>query len=167
MTSIHHTSHRDDWNTPAPVLDRVRLVAPIGLDPCSNLSSIVNARVELRLPQRDGLSCSWVGELAPGEVAFANPVYGRHIGPWMAKCAEEARRGADIIALVAARPDTAWFRVCWDTAAAICFWRGRITFLGAPYPAPFPSAVVLWSDSVKVRTAFSGAFWTAGKVVTL
>jgi len=164
--AVHYSSDRDDWCTPEDVLTRVRFVGDIGLDPCSNDESIVGASFDFGFHD-DGLNRNWAANVRRRQLVYVNPPYGREIGHWMRKCADEAQAGADIIALVPARTDTVWFRVCWDTAASICFWRGRLTFLGAPHPAPFPSAAVLWTDSVKVRTAFRGAFWTAGRVVTL
>ena len=160
MNTALLTSNRGDWNTPQNVLDLVRAVGTIGLDPCSNAGSIVGATASLngRDETDSGLTCSWRCD----RLAFLNPPYGREIGKWLAKCSEEASRGAEIIALLPARPDTAWWQDHAAKADAICFWRGRLTFLGAPSPAPFPSAVVYWG----VRPyRFADAFVIAGWVV--
>jgi hypothetical protein len=135
-------SERDTWNTPQLIVDIVRQVGGgrIALDPCGNAGSIVGADREYRLENGDdGLRDPWT----VGGLVYVNPPYGREIGPWVERCYDQARLGAPVIALLPARPDTRWFRSCWK-AAAICFIRGRLTFLGAPSPAPFPSVLVYW-----------------------
>lgn len=136
-----YSSARDSWNTPPEVLDRLRAWAPIGLDPCSNASSIVHAATEWRLERgEDGLSLPW----ADRGLVFVNPPYGRALGPWLAKCTSEGVRGVEVVALVTGRPDTRWFQAAARSCAALHFWAGRLTFLGAPHPAPFPSCLFYW-----------------------
>jgi hypothetical protein len=83
------TSKRTDWCTPAEVLDIARTAfgGEIGLDPCSNAQSIVNARREIRfgrpgdiaartddgrlIVHGDGLEAAW----GRGS-AFVNPPFG-------------------------------------------------------------------------------------------
>lgn len=151
------------WCTPEVVLERVRRVGPIMLDPCSNGRSIVRAKTEWRGPPHgpDGLAEPWAGH----GLVYCNPPYGRGIGQWVAKCALEALDGAEVIALVPARPDTAWWHEAVVLhAAAICFWRGRLSFLGAAAGAPFPSAVIYYGRRPDI---FASAFREAGWVVDL
>lgn len=136
------SSARPDWNTPAIVLDAVRRLGPIELDPCSNEGSIVGATTTCD-GAIDGLALDWAATAGDG-IVYVNPPYGRAIGAWTAKCADEERAGAEIVALLPARTDTAWWHRDVMTARSICLWRGRLTFLGAPGPAPFPSAVAYW-----------------------
>ena len=49
------------------------------------------------------------------------------------------RRGGSGIALVPGRIDTRWFQNHIGQARSLCFVRSRITFVGAPDPAKFPS----------------------------
>jgi hypothetical protein len=137
-------SERMDWNTPQVIVDLVRAVGggEIKLDPCSNENSIVGAEVSFRFDHgQDGLKLPWYTD----GLVYVNPPYGREIGPWIERCAKYGAE-TDVIALVPARTDTKWFQTCWK-AAGICFVRGRLTFLGAPSPAPFPSALVHWGPS--------------------
>lgn len=69
--------------------------------------------------------------------------------------------GRNVIALLPARVDTKWFRYAWE-ADALCFWYGRLTFLGAEANAPFPSVFAYWG---KHRYRFAAAFADAGKIV--
>ena len=156
------SSARSDWNTPDVVLELARQMGPIALDPCSNETSIVGATVEWRL-ERDGdsLMRPWP---ATGMV-WVNPPYGRSVGLWTSRCRDYAWvSGGEAIALVPARTDTTWWhRDCVPPKSdAVCFWKGRLTFLGAPASAPFPSALVYWGPRrFKFRDVFqgSGAIW--------
>lgn len=156
------------WNTPNVVLTPIRThFGQIALDPCSNPTSIVNARKTYSGPgiDKDGLKESW---LAKG-VTFVNPVYGRGpngIKPWVAKCVAEAklmRDSADeLILLGPARTDTAFFQdlVC-PTANQVLLWKGRLTFLGAPAGAFFPSFLAYWGyreDLFRIAFADKGVF---------
>lgn len=155
------SSARGDWQTPDCVLERVRKVAPIGLDPCTSPENPCGADYcSTPLLGGDGLLADWTAFHAPGRLVYCNPPYGRGIGAWVEKCHDEYMRGGEVIALLPARTDTRWFP--WD-AVAICFWRGRLTFKGAPAPAPFPSAVVYWGQRY---WAFNDAFCDVGKIVS-
>lgn len=151
------------WCTPPSVLYRVCLSfgRSVGLDPCSNPNSIVGAATEWSLAHGDdGLVPSWQSR---GPV-YCNPPYGRGvIDRWAAKIALEGALGAELVALLPARVDTHWFQAMW-TAHAICFWTGRVKFLGAETGAPFPSCLPYWGEHVE---AFRKAFSPVGKVLVL
>lgn len=123
-----------DFNTPPEFLTLVRQLDPrgIGLDPCSNETSLVQA---LRTYTREdnGLTQSWRGH----GLVFMNPPHSQppnNIEPWMAKAFTEfspTLRSAtfdQLVALVPAKTDTGWFHnhaICADRA---CFLRGRLQF---------------------------------------
>jgi phage N-6-adenine-methyltransferase len=159
------TGGSDGWCTPVEVIDRVLRIGPIGLDPCTSAENPVDAPAFYVGGKRNGLAETWWQEEAlDGALAYVNPPYSQ-VGAWAAKVAEEAARSVEVVTLVAARPDPRWFyRLVWDSAQAVCFWRGRLTFVGAPGPAPFPSALVYHG---RRPWAFEAAFQDAGKVVRL
>ncbi len=164
MSFVEKTTEatRVDWNTPEiikSVVECFNLGRPVGLDPCSNPNSIIKALRNMSLEKGDdGLNASWQDY----GLVYVNPPYGRAIGPWIDKCAREgAKGGAEIIALVPARVDTRWFQKCWE-AQAICFWRGRLKFLGADQSATFPSALVYWGPR---KEGFKHLFDGYGRVV--
>lgn len=131
-------SQRDTWNTPPEVLDPLAHLGPIGLDPCSNETSIVDAALRWTLPECDGLTLPWVGH----GLVYVNPPYGEEIVAWIDKALREAEdHQVEQVLLVPARPDTRWFRSL-ARVASIGFWAGRLRFLGAATSAPFPSAIV-------------------------
>lgn len=157
-----HSSKNEHWGTPEEVLTPVRQVGKIILDPCSNKQSIVLAENNICLPQ-DGLAEDWYKY---NGLVYVNPPYGRKIFSWMVKCQQESCFGAEIIALVPSRTDTKWFQGTIgrkNGADAVCFWKGRIKFLGAPHPAPFPSVVAYWGPRVD---KFKKVFGPKGWVVT-
>lgn len=160
MDAALFSSERPDWQTPDVVLERVRKVAPIALDPCTVQSNPVGAARWLTVESAlDGLTASWT-ELADGGLVYHNPPYGRALSRWAAKVDVEACDGAEIITLVPARTDTKWFHTLVENARVVCFWKGRIKFRGATAGAPFPSAAVYHGERGSGR--FYGAFRDAG-----
>ena len=162
------SSAKHDWRTPAVVLDRVRQIGPIGLDPCGAEGSLVGARITLSLEDgNDGLSADWVqligGLEADPRLIFVNSPYGSEVGRWVAKAVREARAGAEIVLLLPARTDARWWQNHVRAAAAVCFWAGRLKFVGAPSSAPFPSALWYFGSRVAAfREAFADAGWIVG-----
>ena len=133
------TSSRDDWETPKALFDALDAEHHFTLDPCSTDANAKCAKHYTKAD--DGLTQSW-----GGEVVFCNPPYGRDIRKWVAKCHSEADR-AQVVALLPARTDTAWFHDHVYGKADVRFLRGRLKFeLGgvALQSAPFPSMIVRW-----------------------
>lgn len=130
--SALYSSVKQTWNTPRPVVDRLNLFDPRGveLDPCSNELSIVGAREEWRIERgEDGLARPWHSDHGP---CFCNPEY-EHLETWGAKMAREAERGVEVIGLIPSRTDTAAFHAhILRTCTALAFWRGRLEFLPGP-----------------------------------
>lgn len=162
-----------DWSTPPEILASVRdtFGGQIDLDPCSNEHSLVNAKVEYRLPERDGLRESW-----DESTIFVNPPYGSdpsrgtRIAHWFARIAEAAKAGSEVIALVPVATNTGhWKEHVYPVASAVCFlYAPRLKFYinGRPDPkgAPMSCAVIYYGDRLD---AFSQAFRTHGAVVPL
>ncbi len=164
--AVHYSSENQDWCTPPLVLDSIREVGPIILDPCAARIGLVNAAVEWYGPPGsiDGLSRPWTGPDLKRGVVYMNPPYA-DVAAWVARASSEAWAGAEVVALIPARPDTKyWHNEIFKFANAICFWRGRITFVGAPHAAPFPSAVVYWGPNLR---RFEAAMSSRGKVIRL
>lgn len=148
----------DGWLTPEWVLDLVRKMGPIGLDPCTEESNPTKA---VRGFTSHGLERDWFEWGVDGNI-FVNPPYGRALGAWGRKIAEgRPTYGPEVFALVPARPDTGWFGTLWDSAAAVAFFRKRIKFSHPSRPdkqAPmFPNAMFYFgSGSDAFKQVFSG-----------
>lgn len=177
-TAAMFSSEWDDWNTPEQVLAPVRAFngGPIGLDPCSNADSIVNALREYRLDRgEDGLVLTWAGF----GLVFFNPPYGDEIGPFMRRADAFGGAGVEIFALVPNRTDTAWYQDNVFNVAAKLEWAGRLvhprgrpdrrqlTLLGAgdvpvappeSGSAPFPSAILYWGPRARRFEQFFSPF---------
>lgn len=77
------TGGNDNWCTPEVVLERVRRIAPIGLDPCTTVDNPVGAW-RYYTPFEDGLASPWDGF----GLVFVNPPYSQmkasflRLSPW-------------------------------------------------------------------------------------
>ena len=131
------TSNKDDWETPQELFDKLDAIYHFTLDPCSTHE---NAKCEKHFTvEDDGLAQSW-----EDETVFCNPPYGRSIGEWVKKCAEESKH-AKVVMLIPARTDTAYFHDYIYRKAKVEFLRGRLKFERggvALNSAPFPSMIV-------------------------
>lgn len=153
------------WGTPLKYVNAVKEVfgGSIELDPCSNEYSIVNARVEFKLPNQDGLKEIW-----NYPTIYVNPPYGidkergTTIKNWLAKCANAYYDfGSEVIALVPVAANTAhWKKYVFTKAKAICFlYDTRLRFLengkDTGKGAPMACAMVYWGDNyVKFYNTF-------------
>lgn len=139
---VEHRSTNPNHLSPDVILEAVRDIGPIGLDPCTTGDNPTGARY-IRTEDCDpnGLETAW-HEF--GGIVYVNPPYGRHRGKrcleWVEKAIEESDKGAKVIMLLPARTDTSWFQRLF--AYQLCFIRGRLTFKGQINGAPFPSALV-------------------------
>jgi hypothetical protein len=132
------------------------------LDPCAPRRSRTRVRARVHLTaEDDGLSAPWRG------VVFVNPPYGRALGAWVAKARREVELGhaRTVVALLPARPDTAYWHEHVAGRAAVYFLRGRLRFGAGEQGAPFPSALAVWGAGAETLTALDvvliGA-WRAG-----
>jgi len=153
------TGGRDDWQTPDVVLDAVRRVGVIALDPCASpLARSQFAEVNFCkdcTQSPDGLTAPW-GMWEPGGLVYVNPPYSQ-AAAWIDKTIDAAEKGSPIILLVAARPGAKWYRKAKAHADAVAEWRGRVRFVGATHSAPFPSALMAYNISWRrFARAFDG-----------
>ena len=163
-----------DWGTPRKYVDAVRKVfgGEIALDPCANRYSIVHAKTEYHLPERDGLREPW-----DFPTIYVNPPYGADkrrgttIRHWLHRCAEAHRRcGAEVLALVPVATNTGhWKHYVWGKATAVCFlYDTRLRFLvegkDEGKGAPMSCAMVYWG---KAFERFADVFTEFGAVVDL
>ena len=138
------TSNRYDWETPQALFDELDAEYHFTLDPCSTHE---NAKCEKHYTvAENGLVQSW-----EGETVFCNPPYGRQIGEWVRKCAEESKH-AKVVMLIPARTDTGYFHDYIYHKAKVYFIRGRLKFeVGGVQrqSAPFPSMIVVFGSDAE------------------
>lgn len=149
----------NDANTPEWILERVRLLGTIGLDPCSNPWSTVGAAVEWSRDRgADGLALPWSG-LGP---AFVNPPYGRgELLAWAHKIAGEAAAGVEIVALTPADSRTRWTEVLHRAGGECIHLRKIVRFGGHSWGAPRPHAAWYFGPRPEAfRETFRGCgYW--------
>jgi site-specific DNA-methyltransferase (adenine-specific) len=132
-------SARTEWETPADLFALLDREFSFTLDVCATWANRKCAAYFSRA--KDGLRQGWFG------TCWMNPPYGRAIAAWVKKAHREAGRGATIVCLLPARTDTVWWQDTVMKAREIRLLRGRITFVGATAPAPFPSAVAIFKNT--------------------
>lgn len=136
----------------------------IGLDPCANELSMVDAR-RAYFEVDNGLVQSWRGH----GLVFMNPPHSTspcNIEPWMEKYFKEFANGPwdskdQFVGLVPSKTDTLWFHDhAREAADAMCFIRGRIKFWQAgvemPGPGRFASLVLYTGHNVSRFKALFG-----------
>lgn len=137
MQTALTTSASDRWFTPQDLLTEIRAFLGYYYDPCP--AKLAGERIDT------GLWQVWRGAV------FVNPPYGRIIGRWVVKAMTDPVD--ELLLLVPARTDTAWFQSLYDHP--ICFIRGRLRFSGSKDNAPFPSALIYRGPRpAEFRTAF-------------
>jgi len=136
LNPVHYSSASGEWETPR---DLYHFLSQYGawtftLDVCATKDNAKCPRFLTK--EADGLRQSWARE-----VCWMNPPYGREIGGWVDKAIAESSE-AVTVALLPARTDTRWFVRIQDRAHKLWWIPGRLCFVGAKYPAPFPSMIV-------------------------
>lgn len=134
---VMYQSKSIEWETPPDVFNYWDKIYQFTLDVCATNE---NKKVmNYFSPEEDGLTQDW-----GVNVCWMNPPYGKEIIHWVKKASEAAEAGATVVALLPARTDTKWFHTYVLDKAHIHFLKGRITFVGAPSAAPFPSMICVW-----------------------
>jgi len=135
------TSNSDDWSTPQDLYDKLDGEFHFTLDPCA---STENHKTEKYFTEADdGLKQEWHGSV------FCNPPYS-NIKNWVKKAYEEAQKPycTRVVMLIPARPDTKYWHEYVQFGTDIRFLKGRLKFGAATNSAPFPSAVVVFTNVV-------------------
>lgn len=146
-------SDNQDWCTPPKYVNAVRkFFGEIYLDPCSNVNSIVRAKIEYTLPETDGLKASW-----DFPTIYVNPPYGTDrirgasIRDWLRKCAEAYNKyQSEVLALVPVAVNTRhWKEFVFGQANSICFLADtRLKFINGGHDkgAPMACGIVYWGQ---------------------
>jgi phage N-6-adenine-methyltransferase len=130
---------KDDWETPPDLFKKLDDEFHFTLDPCCTEQTAKCRKYYTK--ETDGLKQDW-----GGETVFVNPPYSaKEQDKWVKKCYEESQKpNTKVVALLPARTDTERFHKYILNHAEIRFIKGRIKFVGAKAPAPFPSMIVIW-----------------------
>ena len=130
---------KDDWRTPPKILEAVRNVAPIELDPCAGVGT--------KIGERNWTEKGTVRPWTSPSIVFVNPPYSQ-MKEWATKMVLESLEDVSIICLTPCRSDTVAWQKLARVARATCFLKGRLKYIDPERPdlknaAPFPSTVML------------------------
>lgn len=130
-TTLMFSSATDQWATPQEFFDELDKEFHFALDVCADAT---NHKCKAYYDKEaDGLSQEW------DRAAWCNPPYGREIGNWVAKAAEESKKhDVTVVMLLPARTDTRWFHDYIYGKAEIRFIKGRLKFGGGQELSPVP-----------------------------
>lgn len=163
-----------NWCTPMKYVKAIREMfnGIVELDPCSNEFSILNAKIEFKLPQKDGLKEEW-----DFKTIYVNPPYGADrtrgttIKNWLKKCAEAHKLyKSEVLSLVPVATNTShWKNYVFSRAAAICFlYDTRLKFIidgsSDNKGAPMSCCMIYWGDNVE---RFTSVFIKFGAVIDI
>ena len=152
-TVVMFSRASDEWETPQDVFAALNLEFRFQIDCAARRE---NAKCDLFFgpdvlpPYNDALANDWTTGRPPFS-CFLNPPYSR-CREFVAKAAEEARKGCTVVCLVPARTDTRWWHEhVWDSTrhrprpgVEVRFIRGRLKFGDGKNSAPFPSVVIVF-----------------------
>jgi len=157
MTSGNH------WQSPDPILNRVRRVDVVALDPCTVAANPTGADAIITAEDDPcGLFADWAA-VANGGLVYCNPPFGRGVAAeFAAKIVVEAAYGCEVIALTRGDMSTAWSRRMALAATLICF-PPRIRFRDATGSPPFANTLFYYGPRPQT---FRRAFETLGPLVT-
>lgn len=130
---------KDDWETPLEFFKKLDEEFHFTLDPCCTEKTAKCKKFYTE--QENGLVQDW-----SGETVFCNPPYSTKLqDEFVKKCYEEGKKAnTTVVDLLPARTDTKrFYQYVWGKAE-VRFIQGRLKFVGAKDPAPFPSMVVIW-----------------------
>ena len=142
-TDLMFSSKSNVWETPQFLFDRLNKEFNFTLDPCADVNTFKCSKYYTEAD--NGLAHSWAGE-----TCFVNPPYSRNLQKhWIKKSYDEWRdNNVTTVMLLPARPETIpWFDYV-SKAAQIRFLKGRLKFSGHANSAPFPSAIVIYSNII-------------------
>jgi phage N-6-adenine-methyltransferase len=148
----------NEWFTPAEYIAAAReVMGDIDLDPATHLLAqrVVQA-TQYYTRENDGLGLSWYGRV------WLNPPYAQpFVAKFVSKLVNEFEDGEveQAIMLTHNYTDTAWFHNAENSAAVLCFTRGRIKFLdldgGTCAPTQGQAFFYFGSEAEKFRDVFS------------
>lgn len=135
-----YATGRTDWETPPDFFAEVDARFHFTLDVCATEAN--RKCTAFFSIADDALMREWTG------VCWMNPPYGKGIEQWLMKARKSADRGAVVVALVPANTSTRWWhRHVLEAGAQVEFIPYKLTFVGAPRPAPFASALAIYRPS--------------------
>lgn len=148
--SVHFSAKSDCWETPQNLFDRLNDEFEFTTDVCAEPH---NAKCpHFYTPEVDGLAQVWAG------VCWCNPPYSESAA-WIGKAFTMSRDGTIVVCLIPARTDTRYWHDYVMKADEVRLVKGRLRFVGGKASAPFPSAVVIFRPTPRLRPIVRSWDW--------
>jgi phage N-6-adenine-methyltransferase len=148
--SVHFLNKSDRWATPREFFERLDEEFEFTTDVCAEAE---NRKCEKYYsPIDDGLAQKWAG------VCWCNPPYS-DCASWVRKAFEASLSGVIVVCLIPARTDTRYWHDYVMRADEVRLLKGRLRFVGGTASAPFPSAVVIFRPTPRLRPIFRPWDW--------
>ena len=135
---VHYSSKTNEWETPQELFNRYNEIYHFTLDVCATEENTKCKKFFTK--KENGLLQNW-----SKDICWMNPPYGREISKWIEKAYTESLKGAIVVCLIPSRTDTIYWHNWIFPHAKIEFLKGRLKFSNSKYPAPFPSAIVIYT----------------------
>ena len=150
--NVMFSSKSNEWETPKDFFEKLNWrFGPFTLDPCASEDSAKCTKYYT--VNDDGLSKNW-----DNNTVFVNPPYGREINSWIKKAFDESKNeNTTVVMLIPARTDTRYWHDYVMKAKEVHFVKGRLKFGDSSNSAPFPSAVVVFSDTADSGSSHSNS----------
>lgn len=147
---VHFSKRSDCWETPQELFDRLDDEFEFTTDVCAEPHNAKCAHYYT--PAIDGLAQPWAG------VCWCNPPYSDSAS-WIRKAFEASRDGTVVVCLIPARTDTRYWHDYVMKADEVRLVKGRLKFVGGKASAPFPSAVVIFRPTPRLRPIVRSWDW--------
>ena len=120
---------QNEWYTPAEYIQAVRdVLGTIDLDPASSdVANKVVGATQFFTAEDDGLTKDWTAKTLWMNPPYAQPLIAQFVEKVVLSFSEG--RVLEAIVLTHNYTDTAWFHRAEESCNAVCFTRGRISFL--------------------------------------
>lgn len=157
-TAVMFGKASDEWETPQDFFDALDAEFGFALDVAATRANTKCAGyLGFHGLEPDALAADWrhaVHRVEDGtrrHACWMNCPYS-HCRAFIAKAAQEARKGCTVVCLVPSRTDTRWWHSdVWDASTHACrpgvevrFIKGRLKFGNSENSAPFPSVVIVF-----------------------
>ena len=150
MNTVHYSSNKDEWETPPEIFDPLDAEFDFDLDVCADERNTKCQFFMGPIVVTDGLKEDW-SAWKDTRTTWCNPPFS-NLAAWIAKNAEQSKKGLTCVMLIPARTDTrAWHKFIYDATkwrfrpgVEVRFLPGRVKFVGGEHCTPFPSCVVIF-----------------------
>lgn len=147
--NVCFSKNKDDWRTPQRLFDDLNKEFDFEVDAAAT---------------KENTKCGWkyftdalssIPWMTLGSTRFfLNPPYGKN-KEFIKRAYEESLKGATVVCLIPSRTDTQWWHDYVMKSSEIRFFRGRLYFDDAVFPAPFPSCIVVFKNHSETMPSLS------------